>query len=134
MDKTEILNEVHRLTGSLTRAASAPHDAVRSLERSLSTALLAAADPVVTGFRLDHESAVEATGAVEDTTARFAHLDDLFSTSAPGTSASASTAAPLVFRRETAFRSDLAAMSMPAWSAGMAPSQSLGPFVDAHGK
>jgi hypothetical protein len=134
MDKTEILNEVRRLTGSLTRAASAPHDAVRSLERSLSTALLAAADPVVTGFRLDHESAVEANRAVEDTTARFAHLDDLFETSAPGTSASASTAAPLVFRRETAFRSDLAAMSMPAWSAGMAPSQSLGPFVDANGK
>ena len=133
MDKTEVLNEVRRLTGSLTRAASAPPDAVRSLERSLSSALLAAADPVVTGFRLDHESAVEVTGAVEDTTARFAHLDDLFATSATGASASAN-APPLVFRRETAFRSDLAAMSMPAWSAGMAPSQSIGPFVDAQGK
>lgn len=135
MNKTEVLNEVRRLTGSLTRVASAPPDAVRSLERSLCKALLAAADPVVSGFRLDHEAAVDSNGAVEDPMERFAHLDDLFASSTAGRGGRASAnAPPLVFRRETAFRSDLAAVSMPAWSAGMAPSQSIGPFLDEQRK
>ena len=44
-----------------------------------------------------------------------------------------SAASPLIFRRETAFRSNLLGNSVPEWATGMAPSASYGPFLDEHG-
>jgi len=77
-----------------------------------------------------HHAAAQETSLAADSTARFAHLDDLFARAA---SIEPAPVAPLIFRRETAFRSDLLGSSVPAWGTGLAPLESFGPFLDEHG-
>lgn len=43
-----------------------------------------------------------------------------------------SGAAPRLFRRDTAFRSNVLGHSVPEWGIGMAPTQTFGPFLDEH--
>ncbi len=129
MDQTVILGWLQQLTGSLKPAPGTSADALSTLQRHLAQQL--AADPgfTVSGNRPQHEAAkVEPT---IDLSARFSHLSEVLS--APPGAAGVSTPAPLVFRRETAFSSSLLGNSVPQWGAGMAPSQTFGPFLDEDG-
>ena len=130
MDQTVILGRLQQLTGSLKPAPGTSADALSTLQRHLAQQL--AADPgfTVSGNRLQHEAAE--AGPTVDLSARFSHLSEVFS-ALPGAAADVSAPAPLVFRRETAFSSSLLGNSVPQWGAGMAPSQTFGPFLDEHG-
>ena len=68
--------------------------------------------------------------AAVDLTARFSHVSDLLTVTP---AAQATAPAPLVFRRETSFSSNLLGNSVPQWGSGMAPTKTFGPFVDEHG-
>jgi hypothetical protein len=130
MDQTVILGRLQHLTGSLKPAPGTSADALSTLQRHLAQQL--AADPgfTVSGNRLQHEAAE--AGPTVDLSARFSHLSEVLS-APPGAAAGVSAPAPLVFRRETAFSSSLLGNSVPQWGAGMAPSQTFGPFLDEHG-
>jgi hypothetical protein len=133
MDKFLVLNELRRLTGALAPAPGAHRDSLQSFERVVVAALLADSDVPVTGHQLAQEG-LGASDEAGEALHRFAHLDALFAEPVSRPRAEASVASPLIFRRETAFRSDLVGLSMPTWSAGMAPSETFGPFIDARGR
>ena len=128
MDKTVILGQLQQLTGSLKPAPGTSADELSTLQRSLAEQL--AADP---GFSVSGSGRQHETGQVEaavDLTARFSHVADLLTVTP---AAQATAPAPLVFRRETSFSSNLLGNSVPQWGSGMAPNKTFGPFVDEHG-
>jgi hypothetical protein len=61
-----------------------------------------------------------------------AHLAE-FETLSRAQASDASAVAPLIFRRETPFLSNLLGNSVPAWASGVAPTETFGPFLDEHG-
>ena len=124
------LVRLQHLTGRLTPSANAPTDELGRFERTLAQHLRDHPDLTIRGNRLTDEGAP----VLEDASDAFAQRIRNLETELAGQPAGpASATAPLVFRRETAFRSNLLGNSVPEWGTGMAPSASYGPFLDEHG-
>jgi hypothetical protein len=129
MNRPLILSRLQQLTGKLKSAPGTSRDVLTKLQRRLTKHLIQNPAFNVSGNRMPHEI-VEETERAADLTEQFSHLSDLFDDKRPAKQAEA---APLVFRRETAFHSNLLGNSVPDWANGMAVSESLGPFIDEHG-
>lgn len=126
MEKELIFTRLEQLTGNLKPTARGSDKDLKALQRTLAESFADDSTFRVFGDRLHHEGAHQmeaATGPAE----RFSHLEDLLErrreTEEPARP-------PLVFRRETEFHNNLLGQSVPVWGSGMAPTQSLGPFVD----
>lgn len=130
MNRTLILSKLQQFTGKLRSAPGTSKDELRELERHLAEQLIRDSGFTVSGNRLHHEAAGEIEGAA-DPAERFGHLSGLFEDSRRALRVAAP--APRVFRRETAFHSNLLGNSVPEWGAGMAADKSFGPFEDEHG-
>lgn len=126
MEKELIFTRVEQLTGNLKPTGSASAEDLRALQRTLAESF--ADDPTfqVFGDRLHHEGAHQMEAA-SGPAGRFSHLEDLLERRIVTEEAGAP---PLVFRRETEFHNNLLGHSVPVWGSGMAPTRSLGPFVD----
>lgn len=123
------LARLQQLTGRLTALPDAPEELGR-FERTLARHLRDNAELTIRGNRLPHEGA----DTLEDAADAFAPgIENLESELARQPAAATSAASPVIFRRETAFRSNLLGNSVPEWALGMAPSASYGPFLDEHG-
>ena len=121
---------LQHLTSRLTSSSNAPADELGRFQRTLAQHLRDHPDLTIRGNRLPHEG----SDVLEDESGAFAQRVRNLETELAGQPAgSAPAAAPLVFRRETAFRSTLLGNSVPEWGTGMAPSASYGPFLDEHG-
>ena len=113
-----------------SRRPDAPADELGRFERTLARHLRDNADITIRGNRLPHEGA----DALDEATDAFANrIRDIEAELSRQPAASDPCRCPLVFRRETAFRSNLLGNSVPEWATGMAPSASYGPFLDEHG-
>lgn len=125
MNRTLILNRLQQLTGSLKPAQGTSADELPALQLSLAEQLVT--DPAfpISGNHLPHEGAQSEPTA--DPSGKIGHLDALLSglTETP-----IPRPVPLVFRRETAFSSNLLGNSVPSWGSGMAPTRTFGPFLD----
>jgi hypothetical protein len=128
MNRALILGRLQQLTGSLKPAPGTSVDELPALQRSLAEQF--AADPAFTifGNRLHHAAAQAEPSA--DLSIQSSHLSDLLAGLAPP---EITGPAPLVFRRETDFSSNLLGNSVPLWGSGMAPTKTFGPFLDEHG-
>jgi len=123
------LARLQQLTGRLTPSPDAP-DELGRFERTLARHLRDHADITIRGNRLPHEGA----DAPDEATDAFANrIRDLEAELARQPATTTPAASPVIFRRETAFRSNLLGNSVPEWATGMAPSASYGPFLDEHG-
>ena len=114
--------DVQHLVGRLTITDATRAEDLARLERTLTDHARRFPRLTVLGNQLSHETVAEAIHETFDATA----AGVLAAEAAPGP-------APLVFRRETAFRSPLLGNSVPEWAVGTSPSESFGPFVDEHG-
>jgi hypothetical protein len=124
------LARLQQLTGRLTPSPNAPTNELDRFERTLAQHLRNNADLTIRGNRLPYEGA----DLLDGETDVFAHrIRNLESELARQPAGSAPTASPVIFRRETAFRSNVLGNSVPEWATGMAPSASYGPFLDEHG-
>jgi len=120
---------LQQLTGRLTSTPDAP-DELGRFQRTLVKHLRANADLPIRGNWLPHEGA----DIVEEAGEGFSeHVRGLDMELAREPTGSPPVVSPLIFRRETAFRSNLLGSSVPEWATGMAPSASYGPFLDEHG-
>lgn len=128
MNKPRILGRLQQLTGSLKPAPQTSRDQLTGLQQRLAEHLIRDADFTVSGNRMHHEAAEDAQRA-DASTEQFSHLQHLFEDSKLAERAGES---PLVFRRETEFRSNLLGNSVPAWGTGLAVSETFGPFIDEH--
>ncbi len=132
MNRTLILSKLQQFTGKLRPAPGTSRDELRELQRHLAEHLIRDSEFTVSGNRLHHEAAEEMEGAA-DPAERFGHLSGLFEDSRRTRREEAAAPPPRVFRRETAFHSNLLGNSVPEWAAGMAAGRSFGPFEDEQG-
>ncbi|MDT4897396.1 MAG: hypothetical protein QOH25_2473 [Acidobacteriota bacterium] len=130
MNKSQILGRLQQLTGNLKPASETSSDQLTRLQQRLTEHLIRDSEFTVSGNRLHHEAAEDAEREAADSTEQFSHLKHLFED--PKLAERAGTS-PLVFRRETDFRSNLLGNSVPVWGTGLAASESFGPFIDEHG-
>ena len=129
MNTQHLRTRLQQLTGGLKPAGGAGAEQLKKLQYSLAEQLAADSDFTVFGQRLHHEGAEHLEAVAEDA-AQFSHLDELFERTDVTEPAEV---APLVFRRETEFRSNLLGNSVPVWGSGLAVAQSYGPFIDDNG-
>ena len=127
------LARLQQLTGRLTPSAEAPGDELGRFEGTLVRHLRDHADLTIKGNRLPHEGADHLEDATEDFAQRVRNVESGLARQPAGSTRAGVTPAPAIFRRETAFRSNLLGTSIPEWATGMAPSASYGPFLDEHG-
>jgi hypothetical protein len=130
MNRPLILSKLQQFTGKLKSAPGTSSDDLLELQRHLAEQLIQDSEFTVSGNRLHHEAAEEIE-AVADPAEQFSHLSSLFEDSRRAERAATPTTR--VFRRETAFHSNLLGTSVPEWGAGMAVTKSYGPFIDEHG-
>ena len=130
MNRPLILSKLQQFTGKLKSAPGTSSDELPELQRHLAEQLIQDSEFTVSGNCLHHEAAEEIED-VADPAERFSHLSGLFEESRRAERAATPTAR--VFRRETAFHSNLLGNSVPDWGAGMAVTKSYGPFLDEHG-
>ncbi len=126
MDTRVVLGKLHHLTGRLKPSADTSAADLTALERALAEHLVTHPELAVSGNRLGDVDAADDEIVDE----RLSHLADLLERPP---AADTAEPAPLVFRRETAFRSALLGNSVPEWGAGMGASRTFGPFIDEHG-
>ena len=129
MDKHWVLHQVHRLTGGLSVAEGSSAEGLLQWRQLLAEQLSLHPELDFAGLLHRQESAGEIDLAAA-LPAEFAQVESVLARP----SAMEDAQPPLLFRRETAFRSALLGSSVPAWAAGMAPSQSFGPFIDTLGR
>lgn len=129
MNKQHIRTKLQQITGGLKPAVGASGDQLKALQRSLAEQLSVDAGFTVFGHRLHHEGAQHLEVVTEEAD-QFSHLDELFERPV---FAEEPTVAPLVFKRETEFRSNLLGNSVPVWGSGLAVAKSYGPFIDENG-
>lgn len=123
------LARLQQLTGRLTPSPTAP-DELGRFECTLARHLRDNADITIRGNWLQHEGA----DALDEATAAFANRMRYVEADLERQPLATSPApSPVIFRRETAFRSNLLGNSVPEWATGMAPSASYGPFLDEYG-
>ncbi len=130
MDTRAQFTRLLHLTGRLTASHDAPSDELGRFERTLARHLRDDPHLTIRGNRLPHEASDILEEAPEAVSQRFRDLEREL-TRQPARAASATS--PLIFRRETGFRSNLLGNSVPEWATGMAPTASYGPFLDEHG-
>src|SRR3954447_18439942 len=125
MDKDAILTRLHSLTGGLEPAPGARSDELLLLHRSLLEQLAINPDLAVSGNRTRQEFTQQAASAKasSDLSRLLDQLTARAVTQAP-------TVTPLVFRRETAFNSNLLGNSVPSWGSGLGATRTYGPFLD----
>ena len=125
MNRRLILSKLQTLTADLQPSTSTSTDDLHSLQLALARALQSNPELLIQGNHLPQmglpsEMSPELAG----------HLDGLLASTLP---LPPTAAAPLVFRRESALHSDFLGASSPGWGAGMAPTQTFGPFVNELG-
>ena len=125
MNKELIITRLKQLTGTLKAPSGSAGADLKALQHKLAQQLIQNPETTITGS-WSHHAAAQETSLAADSTALFAHLDELF---ARAPSLEPAPSAPLIFRRETAFRSDLLGSSVPAWGTGLAPSDPLARFL-----
>ncbi|MGH8516567.1 MAG: hypothetical protein ACREUE_03810, partial [Panacagrimonas sp.] len=118
--------KLQQIVGRLAVSDGTRGDELGRFERTLAKHLRANPNLTIRGNKPNHEAPDE--GDLPQ--ACLAHFEGLFARESATTAAGAS---PLIFRRETAFRSSLLGNSVPEWASGMAPTESFGPFIDEHG-
>ncbi len=130
MNRPLILSKLQQFTGKLKSAPGTSRDELMELERQLATQLIQDSEFTESGNPHNHQTNEEIEGTA-DPAEQFSHLSSLFEDSRRAQRAV--TPPPRVFRRETAFHSNLLGNSIPEWGAGMAVSRAYGPFIDEHG-
>jgi hypothetical protein len=130
MDRERIFIRLQQLTGHLKPGARTTANDLHELQKALVTHLARDENFAVSGERLHHEGAEHLQATRETSFERFTHLDSLIESSLADEEYGV---APLVFRRATAFQSNLIGNSVPIWGSGLAASQSFGPFIDEQG-
>ena len=130
MERERIFTRLQQLTGNLKPGDRTPANDLRKLQEALVTHLARDENFTVTGERLHHEGAEHLQATHEISFDHFAHLDPLIE---PAAADEEFGVAPLVFRRATAFQSNLIGNSVPVWGSGLAASSSFGPFIDENG-
>ena len=130
MEKERIFSRLQQLTGKLKPGDRSTANDLHELQKALVTHLARDETFAVSGERLHHEGAEHLEASRETSFDRFAHLDPIIEASIADEE---SEVAPLVFRRATAFQSNLIGNSVPVWGSGLATSKSFGPFIDEHG-
>lgn len=130
MERERILTRLQQLTGNLKPGDRTTAGDLRKLQEALVAQLARDENFAVSGERLHHEGAEHLDATRETSFDRFSHLDPIIESSQ---AEEAYGVAPLVFRRATAFQSNLIGNSVPIWGSGLAASNSFGPFVDEHG-
>lgn len=128
MDKDAILTRLQSLTRDLKAAPGTKSDELRLLRRSLLEQLAINPDLAISGSRIRQEF-TQPAGPAEPTSDFSGLLDQLTAQSVT----QPQTVTPLVFRRETAFNSNLLGNSVPSWASGLAPTRTHGPFLDERG-
>ncbi|HKR58482.1 MAG TPA: hypothetical protein VJS64_02015, partial [Pyrinomonadaceae bacterium] len=130
IDKQKLRTRLQQITGGLRGAPGSESGELRALQQGLAEQLAVNAEFTVFGHRLHHEGAehLKVMTAERD---EFTHLDQLFERSFRAETTA--TPAPLVFKRETDFHSNLLGNSVPTWGSGMAAAKSYGPFLDENG-
>jgi hypothetical protein len=119
--------KLRHLTNGLAVSSEAVPGEIERLQDMLAEVLHAHPDFAILGNRPAFEVTVDSTEPPlsEALIARVGAI--LAQPAAPA-------AAPIVFRRETAFRSNLLGNSVPDAAVGMAPTESFGPFIDKLGR
>ncbi len=132
MDETQLFSRLHQLTGNLKPANPAESRELDALQQTLAQALLNHPELTVTGNQLLDFGTTPQPGALpsEAATAKFTRIAELLQQPHPG---AFSVPAPLIFRRDTAFRTGLLGNSIPEWGVGLAPGKSFGPITSEHG-
>ncbi len=128
MNIQNIRTRLQQLTSGLRPAKGTSSEQLKGLQRSLAAELSANENFNVLGHRLHHEGA-QHLEVVNEEGGEFSHLDKLFEQPRRAEGAPA----PIVFKRETEFRSSFLGNSVPQWASGLAVSESFGPFLDDNG-
>lgn len=118
--------KLQQIVGRLAVSEGTRVEELVRFEQTLAKHLAANPDLTIRGNQLNLEAAAD----LDLTESRLAKFDALF---AHESATAAGAASPLIFRRETAFRSNLLGNSVPEWAAGTAPTETFGPFIDEHG-
>jgi hypothetical protein len=128
VDRPARFAQLYQQIGRVTLDADTRGDELDRFHRALGADAL---DPGlrITGNRLAHEGA----DAIADPEHARQFVDRIADAVAKPAAAADRTSPPLIFRRETAFRSNLLGNSVAEWGNGMAPAASFGPFLDEHG-
>ena len=127
MDTRARFGQLYQQVGRVTLDADTPADELDRFHRAIARAYAANPDLRISGNRLAHaadptRSWIEISAYVADRIAD--------AVAAPATAAD-TIASPVIFRRETAFRSNLLGNSVPDWGArAWRPPSSFGPFLD----
>ena len=121
--------QLYQQVGRVRLDADTPADELDRFHRAIARAYAANPDLRITGNRLAHEG----SDAIVDPDHARTFADRIADAVATPATAADSIASPVIFRRETAFRSNLLGHSVPDWGTGMAPTVSFGPFLDEHG-
>lgn len=128
MDTQQVLASLERLTGNLKPGNATEREQLDALQRTLTALLLSHPELSVTGNPV-LDITPTASESVQPSAAAPPHIVDLLQRPI----AQAAGPAPLVFRRETAFRNSLLGGSVPEWGVGLAPSSSFGPISTEQG-
>ena len=130
MNKQDVLSKLRHITNGLTPAAGSSVDALRGWQRQLAVLMYRHPELDLTGLSTSYESTAPPSAVGSETSDTYEQLDDVFESAIDARAG----AAPRLFRRATAIRSDVLGHSGPTWSIGMAPTHSFGPFEDAMGQ
>jgi hypothetical protein len=130
MERERIFSRLQQLTGKLKPGDRTTANDLHELQRALVTHLARDEKFAVSGERLHHEAAEHLEVSHQTSFDRFTHLDPVIEASIADEQYGV---APLVFRRATAFQSNLIGNSVPVWGSGLAATNSFGPFIDEHG-
>ncbi|MCC6325821.1 MAG: hypothetical protein DCC43_08185 [Candidatus Brocadia sp.] len=125
MDSQRLLSALHQLTGTLKPGKDTTDDDLKTLHRILAEQLLQHPEMAISGNSFQHAVA-EGTVPVPNLPERFSHISDLLKKKPPAVGGTA----PLIFKRETAFRNTFLGNSVPQWGTGLAVTHSYGPFTD----
>jgi hypothetical protein len=129
MDTKQVLASLQRLTGNLSPADAAEREQFDALLRTLTQLLVSHPELSVTGNPMLDITSVAPESAGPKTAAPSPHVAEILQQPIM----QATGPAPLVFRRETAFRNDLFGGSVPEWGVGLAPGSSFGPISTEQG-
>src|SRR5579859_6243490 len=137
MDKSLLFTGLQQLTGDLKPSNDAETKQLQGLQQELAQALISHPALSVTGSRLIDSGFAQPVqaSAQKASPAGFAYIEKLLQAGILNLNPPAQPPqpAPLVFRRETPFRSNLLGNSVADWGVGMAPDKTFGPLPNEHG-
>jgi hypothetical protein len=137
MDKSLLFTELQQLTGDLKPSNGTETKQLQGLQQELAQALISHPALSVTGSRVSDAAIAQPlqAGAQGASATSFPHIEKLLLAGILDLNPSSPPPqpAPLVFRRETPFRSNLLGNSVADWGVGMAPNKTFGPLPNEHG-